>query len=194
MPPSEPDLRLIVLDVDGVLTTGALRYGEKGECAKTFHVRDGYAIKAWVRSGREAAILTSRGGPAVAARAAELGISILQMGAADKLVGLNAVCAEAGVDAAQAAYIGDDLPDLAPMRRCGFAGAPGDARAEIKRASDYVARRSGGAGAVAEIVEMLLRRRGEWTHLTSAAAECADAATARGTSAKAVPAAGRGNE
>lgn len=171
----EPDLRLIVLDVDGVLTTGELRYGAEGEGSKTFHVRDGVAIKAWMQSGRAVAILTSRGGPAVAARAAELGISIVRMGAADKLAGLAAVCAEAGCGAADAAYIGDDLPDLGPMVRCGFAGAPGDASATVKRAADYVARKRGGQGAAAEIIEMLLRRRGEWAALTGARSVCADA-------------------
>lgn len=174
----EPDLRLIVLDVDGVLTTGELRYDSEGEATKTFHVRDGLAIKAWVRSGRAVAILTSRGGPAVAARAAELGISIVHMGAQDKLAGLAAVCEEAGCEAAHAAYLGDDLPDLAPMERCAFAGAPGDACATVKRAADYVARKRGGRGAAAEVIEMLLRRRGEWAALTRASSAQADAPSA----------------
>lgn len=155
-------LRLLVLDVDGVLTDGALYLDERGGEIKRFHVRDGLGIKAAREAGIEVAVLTSRSSRAVTMRMAEVGVTLVTQKAADKLAGLEALLERAGVAANQAAYMGDDLQDLPAMRRCAYKLAPADAAAEVRQAADHVTDRPGGHGAVREAVEHLLKGRGQW--------------------------------
>ncbi len=163
MDPGSKSIRLLILDVDGVLTDGRLTTTVNGEAGKTFHVHDGCAIKLWLRSGGMAAVLSGRRSAEVARRAAELGIEWVRMGVTDKLEAYEAILAAAGCDDCEVAYFGDDLPDLPPMSRCGFPAAVANAVPTVKRTAEYVTRRQGGSGAVAELVELLLRRQGLWT-------------------------------
>lgn len=157
------DIKLLVLDVDGVLTDGGILVGRDGEETKRFAVQDGCAIKLWQQARGTVAILSGRGGPAVEKRAAELGIEIVALCVGDKSAGFEKLLSDTGFSEAATAYVGDDLPDLAPMRRAGWPVAVANAVPEVKRAAAYVTRRSGGSGAVAEIVELLLRQQGRWT-------------------------------
>ena len=156
-------IELLILDVDGVLTDGRIVSCPNGEWARAFHVNDGCALKLWMSLGHTAAILSGRGGDDVAKRAGELGIEIVRTGVADKLKGYREVVTLAGCDDSSAAYVGDDLPDLGPMSRCALPVAVADAVAPVKRAAEYVTRRGGGRGAVAEVVELILRKRGQWS-------------------------------
>ena len=155
---------LLILDVDGVLTDGRLTYMRAGaDNPKTFFVQDGYAIKLWQRCGGGVAIISGRESRPVSRRAKELGIEHVHLGVHDKIRAYEEVLAAVGCSDEAVAYVGDDLPDLAPMRRCGFAVAVANAVGEVKRVADYITRRPGGAGAVAEVIELLLRKQGKWS-------------------------------
>jgi len=155
-------IRLLVLDVDGVLTDGVLVYGPAGEEIKRFHVRDGLAMQAARAAGIEVAIISGRASAAVTRRMSELGIVEVHQGIVDKAAELRAMLARLGVRADEAAMMGDDLPDLPVMKSAGLGLAPSDAAPEIKRAAAWVSRARGGHGAVREAVEMLLRSRRAW--------------------------------
>lgn len=162
-----PGIRLLILDVDGVLTTGALPYGGDTEL-KVFCVQDGGAIGLWRAGGGAVAVISGRESPAVAGRARDLGIDYVVQGADDKLPAFEAVCRDARVAEAEVSFVGDDLLDLAPMRRCGYPIAPANAIPLVKRAARHVTRRRGGEGAVAEAIERLLRHNGTWAEVTKA--------------------------
>jgi 3-deoxy-D-manno-octulosonate 8-phosphate phosphatase (KDO 8-P phosphatase) len=155
-------IRLLVLDVDGVLTDGKLCYGPSGEETKTFDVKDGLAIVAARGAGLAIAVISGRASAAVTRRMAELGVSEVHQGVANKRAVLEAMQSRLGLSAAEIAVMGDDLPDLDLLTAVGLGLAPADAVAEVRRAADWVARRPGGAGAVREAVEMLLRARRAW--------------------------------
>jgi 3-deoxy-D-manno-octulosonate 8-phosphate phosphatase (KDO 8-P phosphatase) len=160
--PRASRVRLLVLDVDGVLTDGGLVYGPSGEETKRFHVHDGLALVAARRAGLQIAVISSRASVAVTRRMAELGVGEVHQGVADKAVALDALRERLGLRADEVAVMGDDLPDLRAMGRAGLALAPANAVAEVKRAAHWVARRRGGDGAVREAVEMLLKARRLW--------------------------------
>jgi 3-deoxy-D-manno-octulosonate 8-phosphate phosphatase (KDO 8-P phosphatase) len=165
-PPSRARLRrirLVILDVDGVLTDGGLYYGPDGEW-KRFHVHDGLALSRAVAAGLAVAIVSSRRSPAVALRCAELALGEVHQGVADKLVVYEALRArhECGND--EIACMGDDLADLPLLRRAGLAAAPADAVAEVRQAAHWVSRAPGGQGAVRELLEAILRARGAWAN------------------------------
>jgi 3-deoxy-D-manno-octulosonate 8-phosphate phosphatase (KDO 8-P phosphatase) len=155
-------IRLLVLDVDGVLTDGKLRYGPSGEESKTFDVKDGLAIVAARGAGLAIAVISGRDSAAVARRMAELGVSEVHQGVGDKGAVLTDMQSRLGLGTAEIAAMGDDLPDLDLLRKAGLGLAPADAVPEVRRAADWIARRGGGAGAVREAVEMLLRARRAW--------------------------------
>ncbi len=155
-------IRLLVLDVDGVLTDGRLEYGAAGEGPKRFFVQDGLALVAARRAGLSIAVISGRASAAVTRRLSELGISEVHQGIGDKLAVLDALMDRNKVKPGEVAVMGDDLPDLPLMRRAGFALAPADAVPEVRRAAGWVARRPGGAGAVRDAVEMLLKARKAW--------------------------------
>lgn len=160
--PRAARIRLLILDVDGVLTDGGLLYGASGEETKRFHVHDGLALVAARKAGLQVAVLSSRASAAVTRRMTELGVSEVHQGVGDKASVLVALCERLGVPTSAVAMMGDDLPDLAAMGRVGLALAPANAVAEVKRAAHWVARRRGGDGAVREAVEMLLKARRAW--------------------------------
>jgi 3-deoxy-D-manno-octulosonate 8-phosphate phosphatase (KDO 8-P phosphatase) len=155
-------IRLLVLDVDGVLTDGRITYAADGLEIKSFHVRDGSAIKFWRRTGGQVAIISGRVSRTVDIRAAELGIATVMQGAGDKVAALNHVLQSAGASASATCAVGDDVPDLSLLRTCGLAVAVADACPEVRAAAQYVTRTPGGRGAVREIIELLIRAQGRW--------------------------------
>jgi 3-deoxy-D-manno-octulosonate 8-phosphate phosphatase (KDO 8-P phosphatase) len=159
---SASDIRLIVSDVDGVWTDGRIIYAGDRMEIKEFNVRDGLAVKLVQRVGIVVALLTSRRSLALEKRARELGITEVHQGAANKLAELEQLARALDVSFAEILYAGDDLPDLAAMTRVGISAAPSDAAAEVLAAATWKLGAAGGRGAFREIVERLLRERGEW--------------------------------
>jgi 3-deoxy-D-manno-octulosonate 8-phosphate phosphatase (KDO 8-P phosphatase) len=158
-------IKLIVSDVDGVWTDGSITYlGEQREI-KSFNVRDGLAAKLAQRAGIGVALVTSRRSPALERRARELGITELHQGAANKLDEVRRLAQKLDVELAQILYAGDDLPDLALMMTAGISAAPLDASPEVRNAATWKLDSRGGSGAFREIVERLLRERGEWDRI-----------------------------
>ncbi|HUX00161.1 MAG: HAD-IIIA family hydrolase [Phycisphaerae bacterium] len=153
---------LLVLDVDGVLTDGRIVYDSRGAEVKAFHVRDGQGVKYWLRAGYEAAILSGRRSPTIRRRARELGIAAVYEGAKDKLPVLEKILKRFRRTPDRVCCIGDDLPDVPVLARVGFAVAVADAVEEVRRLAHYVTRAPGGAGAVRETVEMILKHQGAW--------------------------------
>ena len=154
-------IRLLVLDVDGVLTDGRLRYGPYGERDKVFHVRDGHGIKAVRAAGIDVAVISGRRSPAVQRRCRELGIEHLLQGVEDKGAAFVSLVKRLGVTAMQCACIGDDVPDLPIMQRAGLAVAVADAHATALAAAHRHTHASGGFGAVREVCDWLVAARGE---------------------------------
>jgi 3-deoxy-D-manno-octulosonate 8-phosphate phosphatase (KDO 8-P phosphatase) len=150
-------LRLMIFDVDGVLTDGALYMPEGGGEIKVFHVRDGHGLKMLQESGVQAAILSGRRSPVVEARAAELGIKIVEQGSADKGAAFDRLLSRLGVAASAAGYMGDDFPDLPVLSRCGFAASVSDAPQAVRRRAHYVARAAAGRGAAREVCEFIMQ-------------------------------------
>lgn len=156
------DIRLLMMDVDGVLTDGGIIVHDDGSESKRFHVQDGQWIRIWQRQGLQTAILTGRDCVAVGRRCRELDIEHVIQGAHRKLEVFDELLKAANVSAEQVAYIGDDVGDLPILRRVGFSAAPSNAVPEVKAVVDYVTTRSGGTGAVQELIAYLLRRLGRY--------------------------------
>jgi 3-deoxy-D-manno-octulosonate 8-phosphate phosphatase (KDO 8-P phosphatase) len=153
-------LRLVALDVDGVLTDGRLYYGPQGEALKVFDVRDGHGVRMLLAHGIEVAILSARSSDIVGARARELGIRRVLQGRGDKLAAWAELLQDTGTPPEAAGFVGDDLPDLPVLARAGFAGTVADARDEVKRAAHWIANQDGGRGAVRAFAEFVLRAKG----------------------------------
>jgi 3-deoxy-D-manno-octulosonate 8-phosphate phosphatase (KDO 8-P phosphatase) len=158
-PASLAGIRLLVLDVDGVLTDGGLRYGPGGEVEKIFHVRDGAGIKAVQGAGIGVAVISGRSSEAVACRCRELGITEVHQGVEDKAAVLRALLRRRGLTGAQCACVGDDLPDVPLFALAGIAIAVADAHPAAKAAAHRRTRLAGGAGAVREVCDWLLAAR-----------------------------------
>lgn len=155
-------IRVILSDVDGVLTDGRIIYDNSGVETKCFHVRDGLGIKLWQRAGYEFGIITTRTSEVVRARAAELGVRIVRQGVAEKWTAAGEILETLGAAPEEVCYIGDDLPDLDVMRRVALAVAVADASEEVRRAARWTTRLAGGQGAVRELVERLLKAKAQW--------------------------------
>lgn len=153
-------IRLLVLDVDGVLTDGRLHYGPRGEELKVFHVRDGLGLKLLMRSGIHVCVISGRTSEAVAARCRELGIAHLEQGCDDKVAALERILGHVAVKAAEALCVVDDTSDLPLMRAVGHAVAVADAHPEVLRVADRVTTTKGGRGAVREVCDWLLAASG----------------------------------
>lgn len=153
-------IRLVAMDVDGTLTDGTIWIGPEGETAKAFSVRDGFGLALLARHGVTLAIITGRRSAIVERRAAELGITRIHQGVKDKRATLASLCSELGITLDEAAFVGDDWPDLAPMLACGLPVAPADAEPEVLAAAHYVTPRAGGHGAVRDLAMLLLTARG----------------------------------
>lgn len=161
-------IELIVSDVDGVLTDGGLVLGNDGMEFKRFHVRDGMGIKVWQQAGGTFALITSRTSHAVHLRAAELGIERVRQGADNKLAAFRELLAAMRLEPEKVCYIGDDLPDLAPLQTAGLGVAVADACPELRSAAHYVCSLSGGQGAVREAIECILKSQSRWDELIHA--------------------------
>lgn len=155
-------IKLIIFDVDGILTDGSLFFGNDGEEYKAFNSRDGHGIKMLRASGVEAAILTGRTSQVVEHRARNLGIARLIQGSEDKLHSYQHMLAEIGLSAEQTAFMGDDVVDLPVMRRCGLAITVPEAPDEVRARAHLVTRAAGGRGAAREACEYLMRAQGTW--------------------------------
>ncbi|MBN1942631.1 MAG: HAD hydrolase family protein [Phycisphaerae bacterium] len=156
-------IRLLVLDVDGVMTDGRIILSASGEETKAFCVKDGSGMKFWKRLGGSLAIITGRESAVVSHRAAELGVDEIRQNRKDKLPALEEVFSALGVGPEATAVVGDDLPDLPMMRRCAFSACPADAVDEVRRQADFVCQAVGGRGVVREVVEHILKRAGTWS-------------------------------
>lgn len=155
-------IELLILDVDGVLTDGRLYYGASGEELKAFHTQDGSAVKRLMAAGVAVAIITGRNSPAVARRAAELGIAHLYVDAEEKTRALAELGEATGIDAARMAHAGDDLPDLPLFERVGMSFAVPNAHPTVAAQAHYVTVAGGGFGAVREICDLILTAQGRW--------------------------------
>jgi 3-deoxy-D-manno-octulosonate 8-phosphate phosphatase (KDO 8-P phosphatase) len=162
-------VRLMIFDVDGVFTDGSLYFTAEGDHMKSFNSLDGHGVKMLERIGVQTAIITGRKSGIVNARAKELGITHLFQGVEDKTVALAELLDKAGVPADQCGYMGDDWPDLAVMRRCGFAAAPANAHPEVIQRVHWVAEARGGHGAVREVCDAILRAQHRYDELLAAA-------------------------
>jgi 3-deoxy-D-manno-octulosonate 8-phosphate phosphatase (KDO 8-P phosphatase) len=154
-------VKLAIFDVDGVMTDGTLYIGPRGEAFKAFNILDGHGVKMLQAAGVATAIISGRASEAVAWRAKELAIAHVVQGASNKVAEFDRLLAQLRVDAQHCAFVGDDLPDLAVMKRCGFAVAVANAAEGVKAAAHYVTRASGGRGAVREFCELVLTAQGQ---------------------------------
>ena len=157
-------VRLAIFDVDGVLTDGTLWIGAHGEAFKAFNILDGHGVKMLQAAGLDTAILSGRDSEAVLRRAAELSIRHVVQGASDKLAAFEELLAQSGYRAEACSFMGDDLPDLPVLQRCGFAVAVANAVDAVKAAAHYVTQASGGRGAVREFSDLVLRAQGQLAH------------------------------
>ena len=155
-------IRLLLLDVDGVMTDGRIIFDSNGVESKFFNVKDGHGIKMLQRSGVEVGIISGRESMVVTNRAKELGITIVYQKAIDKLTPFRAILAETGLGEEEVAFVGDDVIDIPVLRRVGFAAAPADAVTEVLPFVHYVAKQNGGWGAVREVCDMILKAQGKW--------------------------------
>lgn len=153
-------IKLIVLDVDGCLTDGKITYTANGDEIKSFNVKDGLAIKSWMRMGNEVAIITGRKSAIVQRRADELGIKHLYQGIRNKLEIITQLARELGIDASQIAAVGDDLNDYRMLKFVGHAFVPNDASHYVKSIADTVLERKGGDAAVREMIEQIVKTSG----------------------------------
>lgn len=153
------DLKLLLLDIDGVLTDGRISYGPRGEELKTFHVHDGLGIQLLDQAGIRVGFLSSRRSPAAVRRARELKVRIVRTGVPDKLKTYESIRKQLRLRDSQIGYVGDDLPDLPVLRRVGFPFAVKGSDPEVSRAALYTTRTGGGRGAVREIARLILKQR-----------------------------------
>jgi 3-deoxy-D-manno-octulosonate 8-phosphate phosphatase (KDO 8-P phosphatase) len=155
-------IKLLVFDVDGVLTDGTIVVHGDGSESKSFNIKDGAAIVWAQRAGLSIALLSARSADATAVRAAQLGIPTIVQGSANKIAGFEQILTGAGLTDEQVGYMGDDLQDLPVLRRAGFSAAPADASPEVRAAVHWVSASGGGRGAVRECIEHVLRSQGHW--------------------------------
>jgi len=152
-------IRLLVMDIDGVMTDGRVTYTSDGQELKSFNVKDGLGIQRAQASGIETAIITGRTSPMVERRALELGIYLLMQGIEDKLTALSNLVDKMNLSLDQVAYIGDDLPDLMAIESVKLGACPADAATEVKSKANWVATRVGGDGCVRELCDLLVSHK-----------------------------------
>ena len=156
------NVRLMLFDVDGVLTDGTLYFGEGGEIMKAFNALDGHGIKMLAESGVEVGLLSSRQSPIVTMRARELGIALICQGVADKAIEFAKLLAQRHMPAEKTGYMGDDVLDLPVLTRCGFAASVPGAPESVKAHIHFLTAAPGGRGAVREVCEFILNAQGKF--------------------------------
>ena len=159
-------IKILILDVDGVLTDGRVIYTDSGEEIKRFDVRDGHGLKLLMRSGIEVILLTGRESKVVLHRARDLGIEHVYQKALNKIEVYKTILAQRNLEDKEVGFVGDDLVDLPVLRKVGFAAAVPDAVPEVKEIVDYITTKKGGEGAVREICELLLKAQNKWEAVT----------------------------
>lgn len=157
-------IRLVVFDVDGVLTNGSLYIGEQGEEYKAFHSRDGHGMKMLKETGVELAVITGRSSPVVQNRMASLGIQHVYHGQKEKLPAFESLLAKLGLTAEQTAFVGDDVIDLPAMARAGLAIAVSDAHPIVAQHADCLTPHGGGRGAARDVCDLIMRAQGNFEH------------------------------
>ena len=155
-------IRLVLSDVDGVMTDGRLTIDNHGNESKQFHIRDGQAVRLWQHCGGQFGIVTGRSSQVVRLRAAELDIEILRQGVEDKWQVVRSLCNELDFQPSAVCYVGDDLPDLATIEQVGLGVAVADAAEEVRQAADYTTSLPGGQGGLREVIELLLKNTARW--------------------------------
>jgi 3-deoxy-D-manno-octulosonate 8-phosphate phosphatase (KDO 8-P phosphatase) len=160
-------IRLLLLDVDGIMTDGRIVYDNNGIETKSFDVKDGHGLKLLQRAGIRIGIITGRQSEVVAFRARELDIDILYQGVKDKLVPYREILDNLGLGEEEVAYMGDDVVDLPILRRVGFAATVADAVPEVLPLVHYVTGKKGGRGAVREVCDLILKEGGHWEEVTA---------------------------
>lgn len=155
-------IKLVLFDVDGVLTDGQLIYGASGEALKIFNTHDGHGIVLLRAAGIEVGILSARDSEIVRTRMRELGVKFQSQGVRDKSVGLDNLLSRAGVQEDEVAFIGDDVNDLVALARVGLSAAPADAAPEVRATVNFVSSRPGGHGAGRELCELVLKAQNKW--------------------------------
>jgi 3-deoxy-D-manno-octulosonate 8-phosphate phosphatase (KDO 8-P phosphatase) len=160
-------IKLLILDVDGVMTDGRIIFDSNGVESKFFNVKDGHGIKMLQRTGIEIGIISGRESQVVANRAVELGITQVYQKSLDKLVPYRQMLEATGLSDEQVAFMGDDVIDIPLLKRVGFASAPADAVAEVIPFAHFVAKNRGGWGAVREVCDLILKVQGNWETVTS---------------------------
>jgi 3-deoxy-D-manno-octulosonate 8-phosphate phosphatase (KDO 8-P phosphatase) len=158
-------LRLVLMDVDGVLTDGTVLLFPDGREAKSFHTRDGLGIVLAQRAGLKMGVLSGRASESLAARAAELRLDVVRQGVSDKRAVFEEILREQELRPQDVAYIGDDLNDLAVLTEVGLSAAPADAPFEVRAQAFMVTDARGGQGCVREFLEAILKARGQWESL-----------------------------
>ena len=156
-------IKILALDVDGVLTDGRIIYDSLGHEIKFFDVQDGYGIILWRRLGLRTAILSARSAKPVDVRAGDLKIDKIYQNAFPKIDAYEKLLQDFDARDDEVCFVGDDLPDLAVLKRAGFAVAVANASADVKAVADYVTRNPGGRGAVREVIELILKTQDKWT-------------------------------
>ena len=155
-------IKLLALDVDGVLTDGSIYISPAGEVFKGFNAKDGMGISCALRSGLQIAVITGRQSPIVERRCEELGITLLQQGVKDKRLALQQMAQELGLVREEIAYMGDDLNDIPAFKASGLNLVPADAAMEVLTVADIITKASGGRGAVREAITMILAAQDNW--------------------------------
>ena len=159
-------IKLLILDVDGVLTDGKIIYNDRGEEIKAFNVRDGHGLKLLMRAGIGIALLTGRKSKVVLHRARDLGIRNVYQRVTNKIEVYEKILKGEKLKDENVGFVGDDLVDIPVLKRVGFSAAVGDAIPEVREVADYVASKKGGEGAVREICELLLKVQNKWEEIT----------------------------
>lgn len=158
-------IKLLLMDCDGVLTDGRLWLLQDGE-QKGFHAHDGLGLELWHRAGLKSGIISGRNASVVKRRAAELKMDFVKQGAEDKRQAFDELLTQAGVEDSEVAYVGDDLNDIPLLLRAELAVAVANASEETRAVAHFVTQTAGGAGAIREVVEMILKVQGRWAELT----------------------------
>jgi len=153
--------RLVAFDVDGVFTDGRFYLSDDGVESKSFHTQDGYGIRRLIDAGIVVAVISGRQSGAVDRRMTELGVQHIVQGCRDKVVALDAIIAERGIDASECVYVGDDIPDLPLLSHVGYSIAVANAVPELHAVCNYSTSAAGGSGAVREVCELILGRQSQ---------------------------------
>ncbi|MEM9411243.1 MAG: HAD hydrolase family protein [Planctomycetota bacterium] len=158
-------IRLILSDVDGVLTNGAIIYDNQGIETKAFHVRDGLGIKLWQKAGHQFGVLTARTSHLVKLRMSEVGVELIRQGLEDKLSTATQIAEQHNLEMSEICFIGDDLADMRVMQAVGLAASVSDGAEDVKKVAHFVTKCAGGQGAIRELIETILKSQKRWEEM-----------------------------